>query len=35
MFMADEDAFTGAAHAVGGVVFFEAFEASEDGGVFF
>lgn len=33
--VADEDAFAGAAHAVVDVVFFEALEAGEDGGVFF
>lgn len=35
VFVADEDAFAGSAHAVLGVVFFEALEAREHGGVFF
>ena len=33
--VADEDAFAGAAHAVDDVMLLEAFEAREDGGVFF
>lgn len=35
MFVADENAFAGAAHTMLGVVLFETFEAREDGGVFF
>lgn len=35
MLVADENAFAGAAHAVDFVVFFQTFEACEDGGVFF
>jgi len=35
VFVADENAFAGAPHAVLGVVFFETLEAREDGGVFF
>jgi hypothetical protein len=35
VFVADEDAFAGPPHTVLGVVFFEALEACEDGGVFF
>lgn len=35
VFVADEDAFASSAHAVVYVVFFEAFETREDGGVFF
>lgn len=35
VFVADEDAFASAPHAVLGVVFFEALEAREDGGIFF
>ena len=33
--VADEDAFAGAPHAMVFVMFFEALEAGEDGGVFF
>ena len=35
VFVADEDTFAGSAHAVLFIVLFEAFEAREDGGVFF
>ena len=35
MFVTDEDSFAGSAHAVLVIVFFEALEACEDGGVFF
>jgi hypothetical protein len=35
VFVADEDAFTGSAHAMLDIVLLEAFEASEDRGVFF
>ena len=35
MFVADEDAFASAAHAVDIVVLFETLEACKDGGVFF
>lgn len=35
MLVADEYAFAGSAHAVLGVVFFEALEAGQDRGVFF
>jgi hypothetical protein len=33
--VADKDSFAGSAHAIINVVFFEALEAREDGGVFF
>lgn len=35
VFVADEDSFAGSAHAMLIIVLFEAFEAREDGGVFF
>lgn len=35
VFVTDENTLAGAAHAMGGIVFFEAFEAGQDGGVFF
>ncbi len=35
VFMADEDALAGSAHAVLDIMLFEAAETSEDGGIFF
>lgn len=35
VFVANEDSFAGSAHTVLFIVLFEAFEAREDGGVFF
>ena len=35
MFVTDEDAFAGAAHAVELIVLFETLKAGEDGGIFF